>query len=148
MNKEMLESYMKAIEEELEMMRGKSITLQVLKYLDELMYTYHKLSKCVNKYSEDEYVEYETNDDKDYEDLDEDKMLHKMLEHYKKYCHYKKEYQDYNKQNSLDMAKEELVEFFNIINMMFENIEENSRDDMEERDTIKSHVKQIYQMFN
>lgn len=132
---------MKAIEEELEMMRGTNITTQVLKYLDDLMHTYKKLEHFMS----DE-------DDENDKDLIKgtmvDERLDNALDEVQAYCDYKKSYNKTHKQTDLDMAKDELSHFLQALVDTFEEIENLSRDDMEDRATIKKYIKQIYQNFN
>lgn len=141
MNKELLKSYKEAIEEELEMMKGKSISTQVLDYIDKLMHTYKELEEMCN---EEVYV-------KSFGDFDEtevDENVEDAIMKYVLYVKHRETYENSGKQQDLDMAHKELEEFLDAVVRASEEVEEASRDCMEDRMMIKSKIKSIYQMFN
>lgn len=144
MDKELLDGYMKAIEEELRMMQGKNITTQVLNYLDSLMCTYKKL----DKFKHHEEMEKHSKDGYEMEDTNVDDNLYTSLDEYKAYIQYKKEYKKSNRDTDLKKSHDELEHFLSAIFDVFAEIENNSRDNMEERSMIKKCVKSIYQLFD
>lgn len=122
-------------------MKGKNITSQVLKYIDDLMHTYKKLEKCI-KHKDKEYKP------KNIENTTVDDKINDSLTEYEAYCHYKREYSKSHKQSDLDMAHDELNHFLTAIVDAFMEMEEVSRNDMNERTLIKGKIKEIYQSFS
>ena len=47
-----------------------------------------------------------------------------------------------------DMSKQELGHFFMNLKDMFKELNEHSKDDIEERSMVKSAIKEIYQLFS
>jgi hypothetical protein len=145
LNKEILECYIKSIDDELEMYKG-SMSPQILDYLKDLISMRKKLEKM--EY-EDEHGYDEKEDKKDLiKGTLADERIENQLDEIKGYMEYKKMYEKTHKQTDLDMAKDELSHFLQALTDTFEEVEKLSRDDMEDRMTIKKYIKQIYQDFN
>lgn len=147
MDKELLDGYIKSIEEELRMMQGKNITTQFLNYLDCLMHTYKKLEKMKNKDEHEKSNEYGEEIGK-IEGTMVDENLLTAFEEYKAYIKYKNEHKKTNRDSDLEKSHDELEHFLMAISDIFAEIEECSRDNMEERSMVKKYIKTMFQSFD
>jgi hypothetical protein len=77
----------------------------------------------------------------------QDEKINPLLK-YQEYIYYKEEYNETHKQENLSIIHQALSTFLEGMIGAFENIEEVSRDNMEERALIKGKIKQIYQAFS
>lgn len=140
--KDTIIDYMKALEDELEMNKGKSITPQFADYLGNILDKYEKFKGYFDKY--DKIIKTNTNNTDDDADFDEINNS----DFYELYIEYKEKYKDTHKQSDLDQSQSHLKMFLDNLIEIFANIEEVSRDDMKERSLIKDNIKKIYQTFN
>lgn len=141
---------MNDIEEEMRMMRGKNITTQFLNYLDSLMCTYKKLEKAKkhDEYEKDKQSGYGNGMSDEIDGTDVDNNLRTAFDEYKAYIQYKNEYKKTNRSTDLDKSNDELEHFLMAISDIFAEIEECSRDSMDERSMVKKYIKAMFQSFD
>lgn len=76
-----------------------------------------------------------------------DESLEDAIDEYSAYLGYKKEYLKTNNKDKLDMSYQELGHFLTNLYDVFKELDEYSKDEVEERAMIKSKVKEYYQLF-
>lgn len=116
------------------------VSAKSLPYIISLWEQYDCLKKRVNEdkdkheYEESNYYTEDKNSD--------DANLADMFKEYQEYIQYKKDNQ------SASITYQELEHFMTNVVEVFEEIDNCSRDSLDERTLVKSRIKEIYQMFN
>lgn len=133
---DIINCYTKAIEEELELMKDKSLSPQSLTYIDSLLCTYEKLGKPLNHKSEEIML----GDDEDEEE--------ENLNHYKHYIAHKMKYMENGDEKCLEKAHEHLKEFLSHLKSAIMEMErlmqDSTKENMDERAMVKDAIKAIY----
>lgn len=75
------------------------------------------------------------------------KLIVIALDEFADYKKYKEEFISTGSSSAKDMSKQELGHFLMNLKDMFKELNENSKDDIEERSMVKSTIKEIYQLF-
>lgn len=105
------------------------------------------LDKINGLYKEENYAEEENKDEDKIKDSHIDESLEDAIDEYSAYLGYKKEYLKTNNKDKLDMSYQELGHFLTNLYDVFKELDEYSKDEVEERAMIKSKVKEYYQLF-
>lgn len=149
-DKEIVEKYLTSIKDEL-MMYSDALSEKNLSYIDNLKKNYSCWEKDLDKinglYKEENYAEEENKDEDKIKDSHIDESLEDAIDEYSAYLGYKKEYLKTNSKDKLDMSYQELGHFLTNLYDVFKELDEYSKDEVEERAMIKSKVKEYYQLF-
>lgn len=149
-DKEIVEKYLTSIKDEL-MMYSDALSEKNLSYIDNLKKNYSCWEKDLDKinglYKEENYAEEGNKDEDKIKDSHIDKSLEDAIDEYSAYLDYKKEYLKTNNKDKLDMSYQELGHFLINLYDVFKELDEYSKDEVEERAMIKSKVKEYYQLF-
>lgn len=105
------------------------------------------LDKINGLYKEENYAEEGNKDEDKIKDSHIDESLEDAIDEYSAYLGYKKEYLKTNNKDKLDMSYQELGHFLTNLYDVFKELDEYSKDEVEERAMIKSKVKEYYQLF-
>lgn len=149
-DKEIVEKYLTSIKDEL-MMYSDALSEKNLSYIDNLKKNYSCWEKDLDKinglYKEENYAEEGNKDEDKIKDSYIDESLEDAIDEYSAYLGYKKEYLKTNNKDKLDMSYQELGHFLTNLYDVFKELDEYSKDEVEERAMIKSKVKEYYQLF-
>ena len=150
-DREIIEKYLKSLKEEL-IMYSDSLSTNSLPYIDNLKCRYNKWEKDLGKldgtWTKKEKHHKEDGERKDIEETEIDDKLYDAIDEFSAYKKYKEEYMNVGSEESLKMAHQELSHFMTNLKEMFKELNEHSKDDTEERASIKSAIKEIYQLFS
>lgn len=141
---EIINGYLNSIKEELLMYKD-SLSEKTLDYISKLKKEYNCWEKDLMKINEP--IKSKSKDKEDNKNTEVDNDLYDMIDEYLGYLKYKEEYFQTNSQEKLEMSHTELSHFLTLLLEMFNEISENSKDDVDERAMIKATIKSIYQMF-
>lgn len=149
MKKDLIEKYLKNIEEELDMYAD-SLSENKMPYIDMLVDRYNKWESM--KYGKDKdrtmptvnITRYNKEKSEQHEIVD---SLMDAIDEFNSYMDYKKEYMEDKDKDKLTMAHQELGHFLTNLYDVFKELDEYSKDIIEERAMIKSKVKEYYQLF-
>ena len=75
-------------------------------------------------------------------------LLYDAVDEFADYKKYKEEFISTGSSSAKDMSKQELGHFLMNLKDMFKELNEHSKDDIEERSMVKSAFKEIYQLFS
>lgn len=149
-DKEIVEKYLTSIKDEL-MMYSDALSEKNLSYIDNLKKNYSCWEKDLDKinglYKEENCAEEGNKDEDKIKDSHIDESLEDAIDEYSAYLDYKKEYLETNSKDKLDMSYQELGHFLTNLYDVFKELDEYSKDEVEERAMIKSKVKEYYQLF-
>ena len=84
----------------------------------------------------------------DIEQTEIDEKLYDAVDEFADYKKYKEEFISTGSSSAKDMSKQELGHFLMNLKDMFKELNEHSKDDIEERSMVKSAIKENYQLFS
>lgn len=149
-DREIIEKYMKSLKEEL-CMYSENLSEKTLPYIDTLKHRYDKWEKDLCKLDGTWVEKKKHKEDRERQDIEEteiDEKLYDAVDEFADYKKYKEEFISTGSSSAKDMSKQELGHFLMNLKDMFKELNEHSKDDIEERSMVKSAIKEIYQLFS
>ena len=141
---------MKSLKEEL-CMYSENLSEKTLPYIDELKHRYDKWEKDLCKLDGTWVEKKKHKEDRERQDIEQteiDEKLYDAVDEFADYKKYKEEFISTGSISAKDMHKQELGHFLMNLKDMFKELNEHSKDDIEERSMVKSAIKEIYQLFS
>lgn len=148
-DREIVESYIKSIREEL-MMYHDSLSPNAIEYVKKLKKMYNGFEKDLDKLNGNYVTDDNKNQEyvmKDIKDTYVDNNLYEAIDEFIAFKTYHEDYENTNSMEKKNMANQELQHFLNLMTDVFSEIGEHCKDDVEARTMVKNSIKNIYTNF-